>query len=89
MPSDTFERGQLVVVEWLDALTHPNGWDEIKRKDMKCEAVVSVGFVLHQDEIGLTIAADTDSKHRGKGFVNRAITIPLGMVTKISEVPRW
>lgn len=82
----TFERGQLVLVHWLDAVTHSVGWDSLSRKEMRALPCVSVGFVLKQDELSITIAADTDPKKPGKGHVNRAITIPLGMVTEIKEL---
>lgn len=79
-------RGSLVIVDWLDAHTPSPGWDAPKRKDFKPERVRSVGFVVNADAKALTLCGDGAPKRPHKDSVNRPITIPLGMITRVREV---
>jgi hypothetical protein len=77
--------GQLVMVEWLDATTQ-NGWSpaEDRREPERC---LTVGWLLRDDEIAISIAAslgfDDDGEING---VNAVTTIPHGMVHRIKKV---
>lgn len=84
MKGDKPTRGRLVVVDWLDATAHPAGWDAapINAADL----VRSVGIVLAVNTHAITLAADWSPVEKHKGDVNRAFTIPLGMVQRIRSV---
>lgn len=84
MRGDKPARGRLVVVDWLDATAHPAGWDGAPVN--KAEATRSVGIVLAVSKDAITLAGDWSPKEKHKGDVNRAFTIPLGMVRRIRSV---
>lgn len=80
------KRGTLVIVEWLDATAHPAGWDGVGKANNKAERCRSVGIVVAVNGQALTLAADYSPTEKHRGDVNRAFTIPLGMVTRVREV---
>lgn len=77
-------RGRMVVVDWLDATAHPAGWDGAPEN--KAEWTRSVGIVTAVNSHAITLAADWSPIEKHKGDVNRAFTIPLGMVQRIRSV---
>lgn len=80
------EPGTPVYVDWLDAHTPETGWSKIDKRDFKPEKVRSFGFLLNSDDAAVTIAGDANPRRPLKDDVNRVITIPAGMVTKIGEL---
>jgi hypothetical protein len=80
------KRGTLVLVTWLDAHSEV-GWEDVKNVYLKPDVVLSVGWVISDNEDALVLAADVDAKARGrKKDVNRTILIPRGMVIGTTEV---
>lgn len=79
-------RGRIVVVDWIDATAHPAGWDGIGAVENRGERARSVGIVVAVNEKAITLAADWSPSEKHKGDVNRAFTIPLGMVRRIRAV---
>lgn len=82
-------KGQLVIVDWLDAHTPDNGWDAMDPDDFKASPVRSVGFVMNVDKHAISLAADGNPKRPHLDSVNRPITIPLGMITRIRTAPPY
>lgn len=79
-------KGSLVVVDWLDTHTPHTGWTPPASEDFKPAPVRSVGFVMNADRHAITLAGDGQPKDPHKAEVNRPITIPVGMVTRVRVV---
>lgn len=79
-------RGTLVLVTWLDAHA-ASGWDDVKNVDLKPDVVLSVGWVVSDNDKSIVLAADVDHKALGrKKDVNRTLLVPKGMVLGITKV---
>jgi len=76
-------RGDLVVVDWLDAAAHAPGWEDAPEN--VAEKCHSVGIVTAVSASAITLAADYGPK-KHREHVNRAFTIPVGMVTRVRRV---
>tara|TARA_Y200000002_G_scaffold12099_5_gene9912 strand:+ start:1391 stop:1663 length:273 start_codon:yes stop_codon:yes gene_type:complete len=76
----------LVKINWQDAMDCETGWHDLKKlKLAKTEPVVSVGYVILDNEKQYTLVSDFCSD----GTSGRAITIPKDWcqkVTKLNEV---
>lgn len=76
--------GQLVVIDWLDAVAHAAGWDDAPKN--RAELTRSVGLVTAATSDAITVAGDWGPKEGARGHVNRAFTIPWGMVRHVRQV---
>lgn len=79
------KRGDLVLIEWADAVVEQAGWEK-HDKAPRPEVVHSVGIVIHSPNASVTLAADFDPEKKGKADVNRTITIPAGWVRKVKTL---
>lgn len=77
-------KGALVIVDWLDATAHEAGWNG--PPENRGEPTRSTGIVVAVSSQALTLAADWGPSEKHKGDVNRAFTIPVGMVKRVREV---
>ena len=77
--------GTLVLIDWLDA-SSDHGWQPSADVKNKPDPVRSVGWVLKHDKHAITLAADGLKRKPHKHDVNRTITIPLGMVSRIWRI---
>ena len=60
----------VVVVTWGDAHALSDSWGKFESKDHKPRQVVSVGFVLREDKVGISICQSCDTeKHDDHGTV--------------------
>ena len=80
MPKITTRR--LVRVIWGDAHGLSDSWGKFEKKDHKPRIVQSVGFVLLEDEVGISIAQSVDTEKND----DHAIFIPAAMVQKVEEL---
>lgn len=80
-------KGQLVIVDWLDATAHETGWNDSPVNH--AEKARSVGIVTDVSHNAITLAADYDPRAKHRSHVNRAFTIPMGMVTRIRTAPPY
>lgn len=74
----------LVEVQWLDAEDITADWgdkDEVERSAPAPS--LSVGYLLHKDKECVKIVALVNTSH-----ISHGITIPLGMVKKITYLQR-
>jgi hypothetical protein len=76
--------GQLVIIDWLDAATHLDGWNDAP--DNRPESARSVGIITGLSSKAVTLAADYGPREKHRGHVNRVITIPRGMVKAIRVI---
>lgn len=70
---------QAVVVEWVDAQSF-DAWDDMENHISQCPIVVSVGFLIHEDEHVVIITQNVDVKN---GSASMTTQIPAGMVKEI------
>ncbi len=74
----------LVKVDWLDAMSDDNTWQDIKElKEQKLRPVECVGWILHQDQekVILISSFDDESKMGGGGTV-----IPRCCIIRMTEL---
>ena len=74
----------IVRVVWLDAWTSTNGVTVKKAKKNKPVWTVSVGFLIAENEDGVTLAMDTHDKEK-KGGKSESF-IGWGMIEKYDEL---
>lgn len=78
------KRLPIVMVEWIDACSLENGWNDMKdAKEEKPAAVHSVGFLIANTKDRVTVVASHDASNE---TVNGGITIPKGWVVKITPL---
>ena len=75
-------RDRLVVVTWGDAHALSDSWGKFESKDHKPRRVVSVGFVLREDNVGISICQSYDTEKHD----DHALFIPAGMVQKVEDI---
>jgi len=74
----------LVEVQWLDATDIEAGWFEKEDIEKSVPAPsLSVGYLFHKDSVCINVIPLVNHSHCGNG-----ITIPLGMVKKITYLTR-
>ena len=74
----------LVEVQWLDATDIEAGWFEKEDIEKSSPAPsLSVGYLFHKDKACIKVIPLINHSHCGNG-----ITIPLGMVKKITYLTR-
>lgn len=74
----------LVEVQWLDAEDITADWGDKEDVERSCPAPsVSVGYLLHKDKECVKMAALVNTSH-----ISHGITIPMGMVKKITYLQR-
>ena len=56
--------------------------DTVESKDHKPRRVVSVGFVLREDKVGISICQSYDTEKHD----DHALFIPAGMIQKIEDI---
>ncbi len=71
-----------VIVEWIDAHALGDSWGMFEKKDHKPRPVRSVGWVLHEDGVGISIAQSVDSV----GHDDHGLFVPAVNITKIREI---
>ena len=74
---------KIVKVKWMDSTSQSGGWTDEDPKDMEPMKLMTVGFLLFEDEqrivISHSIADNTDMRYA-------MFTIPKGMIYEYSEV---
>lgn len=68
----------VVEVIWLDAES-TQGWEDEDESDHEIPEVMTIGFLIHKSDAGITVAA-TACKER---TTNNRLKIPAGMVKSI------
>jgi len=79
---------KLLVVHWGDAWSR-NGWLLVSdaKKDISPAPVVTVGWLIHQDEHGVLLMASHDGNgHDGAPCGSNRSYIPRGMIFKIEVI---
>jgi hypothetical protein len=77
------KKGTGIMVEWLDATSHP-GWHETKEvKGMRLSKIVSIGFFISSDDKESKIC---QSLCMDDGEPGEVLTIPTGWVKRIHRV---
>ena len=72
---------KLVLIEWVDAMDQENGWISKETAiEANVMAVISVGFVINENEDMITIIADKDKDPDADTDVSRVTTIPKGCI---------
>lgn len=77
---------KLVKVEWLDSCG-PSEWTRLDELDNEVPVVVSVGFVLNEDEVAVTLVPHVMDKQEPRkrcGF--GCLTIPRVAIVKTVEL---
>ena len=77
----------LVKIEWLDAMSDDNTWQEIKElKDQKLRPVELVGWILHQDDDKvITISSFDEESQMGGG----GTTIPRCCIIRMLKLEEF
>lgn len=79
--------GTLVVVTWLDAEADAS-WTARREVVSKPAVVHSAGYVLVDNDDGITVAGDVGDKLADADqTVNRTLVIPRGMIVKVRRLP--
>ena len=75
--------GRLVLIEWLDACSHPvTGWRPLEQAAALEPALSrSVGWILSETASHLVLAA-----HESEGEVDGDICIPRGCISRIAAL---
>ena len=71
-----------VIVEWIDAHALGDSWGKFEKKDHKPRPVTSVGFVLRDDEVGISITQSVDTE----GHDDHGLFVPSVNITSIREI---
>jgi len=74
--------GDRVEVEWQDAVSQPGWQPESAAEELRPLAVASIGFLLRNDAIGVTIIQSRTESSFGYPFAE-ALCIPRGMVRRV------
>tara|TARA_B100001250_G_C19812704_1_gene796577 strand:- start:2035 stop:2307 length:273 start_codon:yes stop_codon:yes gene_type:complete len=85
MPKKKFkiEDYRLVQVNWIDAMDSETGWHSLnKLKKAQPEPVVSVGWIISEDDKRIVVTGDFCSD----GETGRAITIPKDWCQKVTRL---
>lgn len=76
------KKPKLVAVHWLDAASI-SGWESPDDKDTTAHAAITVGWLVREDEVSLTISSTIAfAPGEDKYEINAAMTIPRGMIVK-------
>ena len=74
---------RLVRISWQDAMDSETGWHDLKKlKSAKTEPVVSVGYIIVENDKQYTLVSDFCSD----GTSGRAITIPKDWTQKVEAL---
>jgi hypothetical protein len=71
-----------VIVNWIDAHALSDSWGKFEKKDHKPRPVTSVGWVLQDDEVGISITQSVDTE----GHDDHSLFVPAVNVTSIREI---
>lgn len=71
-----------VIVEWIDAHALGDSWGRFEKKDHKPRPVTSIGWVLMDDQVGISITQSVDSQ----GHDDHGLFIPSVNITSIREI---
>ena len=75
---------RLVRVDWFDARSLESGWKSLeKAKAMELEQCVSVGFVVNENKLSITLVSSLTEK---EGLCDGEVIIPKGWVATIQEL---
>lgn len=71
------------IIEWTDAATD-HGWST---EAVAVEEVTSIGWVIHESDTHLTLAADVGTVPPAPGdMTNRRIAIPKSWIKKVTVI---
>ena len=77
-------RHRVACVVWDDAHGGLNGWGSFEaKKDHKPRVILSVGIVLRDDEVGITLAQSKDQRARN---YDNTIFVPRVCITEVTDV---
>lgn len=71
-----------IIVCWIDAHALGDTWGRFENKDHKPRPVTSVGYVLQDNEVGISICQSVDAD----GHDDHGLFIPSVNVTSIREI---
>ena len=75
---------RVVIVEWDDAHAGEDGWSKWEPKTHhKARKIVSVGFVLVDNEIGISLCASKDAV---ADTIDNMTFIPRSCITEVTDV---
>lgn len=77
---DRFSRFQTVA--WLDAFGLPAGWEHSEDVEPRLVVIVSVGLVLAEDELSLTLAPHVGYLGEKRAQVGGVVTIPKAAIVE-------
>ena len=71
-----------VIVEWIDAHALGDAWGMFEEKDHRPRPVTSIGFVLKDDKVGISITQSIDSQ----GHDDHGLFVPRCNVVNVQEI---
>ena len=74
--------GDAVLIRWVDAITDA-GWTAIRDADQKPHDCTTVGILIHQNDLSITVALTA-----GGDQVNGTIAIPAGWIDEMTVIKR-
>lgn len=75
----------VVLVEWIDSVTHGDGWKRVEDLDLQPSPCISAGMVIDETEESITVAGTVDL-WSGHYATIGAITIPKVAIIKRHEL---
>ena len=72
----------IVKVTWGDAHALGDSWGKFEPKDHKTRRVASVGFVLQDDEVGISITQSVDTENHD----DHGLFIPRCNIEKVEDL---
>jgi hypothetical protein len=84
-----FETPKIVEVWWTDAYAQ-NAWHPRSKKERERGAVKTVGYLIHDDDIYITVArsvgTDDSGQEHGDPDDEGTLNIPRGMIVKLRQL---
>jgi hypothetical protein len=77
--------GDLVYVQWYDAVEDGTGWEDVTKCELVPHYCLSVGFVIRADKKAIVLAG-TIGAHDGVKESIQRLAIPLGWVEEVRRI---
>lgn len=77
---DNIATEKIVAMTWIDA-SGPDGWVDRDNLDYEIQTILSIGFLLHEDDTSMTI-----SPSLGRHHVHAPMTIPKKAVVERKDI---
>ena len=71
---------QIVLIDWLDAMSDDNSWQDLKElQEQKLRPVTSVGYIIKEDNDSVILVSSFDEESQCGGG---GVVIPTNCITK-------